>query len=96
MQSLRQLTFDKGTSFDCPNRKTVPAFKECMKRDAFISKEEIASYIDKGFVNFKIVGRGLPIEMVIDSYIYYLVKDEHKDFIRTKLENTLAKLTGRK
>lgn len=95
-ESLRQLTFDKGTTFDCPNRKTVPAFKECMKRDAFISKEQIGSYIDRGFVNFKIVGRGLPTEMVIDSYIYYLVKDEHKDFIRTKLENTLTKLTGRR
>ena len=95
-ESLMQLTFSKGTSFDCPNRKTMPAFKECMKRPSFISKEQLPSYIERGFVNFKLVGRGLPIEMVKDSYLYYLVKEEDREFIRAKLESALAKLPGRK
>lgn len=91
-ESLRQLTFDKGTPFDCPNKKTVPSFKEAMKRPSFISKDEIGSYIDRGYVNFKVVGRGLPKEMVIESYLYYLVKDEHREFIKGKLEKTLESL----
>lgn len=93
-ESLMQLTYSKGTTFDCPNRKTIPSFKECMKRPAFISKEELPSYIDRGFVNFKLVGRGLPIELVKESYLYYLVKDEKREFIRTKLEQALSKLPG--
>ena len=92
-ESLRQLTFDKGTTFDCPNKKTVPSFKEAMKRPSFISKDEIGSYIDRGYVNFKVVGRGLPKEMVIESYLYYLVKDEHREFIKGKLEKALESLT---
>jgi len=95
-ESYRQLTFDRGTVFDCPNRKTTPCFAESMKRPSFISNEDIGSYIDRGYVNFKLVGRGLPKEMVLDSYMYYLVKDEYRDFIRTKVEKTLIALTGKK
>lgn len=91
-ESLRQLTFDRGPAFDCPNRKTVPSFKESMKRPAFISNEEIGNYIDRGYVNFKLVGRGLPQDMLLDSYMYFLVKDEEREFIRTKLLKTLEKL----
>jgi len=97
-ESKMQLTFDKGTVFDCPNTKTRPTFAECKKRPAFISKEEIKTYTDMGYVNFKLVGRGLPKEMVIDSYMYYLVMDEYRDEIRSKLINTMDKLlkqTGR-
>lgn len=94
-EALAQLTFDRDSSFDCPNRTTKPSFAECMKRPAFISREDIGSYIDRGYVNFKLVGRGLPMEMVIDSYIYYLVKEEHADFIRKKLIATLSRLTGK-
>ncbi len=95
-ESRIQLRFEKGSPYDCPNTKTMPAFSECKKRPAFISREEIGSYIDRGFVNFKLVGRGLPREMVEDSYIYYLVKEEYADFIRTKLDSTLSRLTGNK
>lgn len=92
-ESLMQLTFDKGTTFDCPNKTTKPSFEESMKRPAFISAEQIGSYIDRGFVNFKLVGRGLPMQMVKDSYMYYLVKPEHRDFISAKLIKTLEAIT---
>lgn len=94
-ESLRQLTFDKGTVFDCPNRKTVPSFSECQKRPAFISNEEIGTYIERGYINFKLVGRGLPQEMLMDSYMYYLVKDEYRDFIKNKIEKTMKALMKR-
>ena len=95
-ESLRQLTFDRGPAFDCPNRKTIPTFAECKKRPAFISNEEIGRYIDRGYVNFKLVGRGLPQDMLIDSYMYFLVADEHREFIRNKLMKTLTSLTGKR
>ena len=47
-------------------------------------------------MNFKLVGRGLPKEMVLDSYMYYMVKDEHREFIRNKIEKTLVALTGKR
>ena len=90
-----QLEFDKESPFRCPNRiQESRTFAECRKRAGFISKEEIASYADRGFVNFKLVGRGLPEELVKESYLYYLVKNEEREFIRTKLERTLAELRG--
>lgn len=95
-ESLAQLTFDRGSTFECPNRKTKPSFGECMKRPSFISNEEIGDYINRGYVNFKLVGRGLPQEMVLDSYMYYLVKDEYRDFIRTKISKTMSALMAKR
>ena len=63
-----------------------------MKRPAFISNEEIDSYINRGYVNFKIVGRGLSQEFLMDSYVYFLVKEEHREFIKNKMNQTLADL----
>ncbi len=91
-QSKAQLEYDSNPTFKCPNKSTPRAFKECAKRPAFLSNEEIESYVDRGYVNFKIVGRGLPIEFVKDSYLYFLVKEDKVDFIRRKLDSTLANL----
>lgn len=91
-ESQAQLEFDVDSRFDCPNTKVKPSFAESKKRPAFIGNSDIGSYIDRGFRNFKLVGRGLPIEFVKDSYMYYLVKDEYRDEIRAKLESMLTKV----
>lgn len=92
-ESRMQLEYSVGTSFDCPNKHVEKrSFDECKQRPAFISNEEIGSYINRGYVNFKIVGRGLPPNMVKESYLYYLVKDESRKFIREKMDNTLANI----
>lgn len=91
-EARQQLEFDKGAPFPCPNLKTMPNFKESMKRPSFISNDDIQSYIDRGYVNFKLVGRGLPQQFVKESYLYYLVKDEHREFISNKLDSILSKL----
>ncbi len=85
-ESLMQLEYETGTVFQCQHTASARNFEECKKRPAFISDEEIDSYIDRGFVNFKIVGRGLPGDFVKESYLYYLVKEEHRDFIRGKID----------
>ena len=88
-QSQMQLEYDIHTSFPCPNKTKDRKFADCMERPAFISKEEIERYADKGFVNFKIVGRGMPMDFVKESYLYYLVKEESQEFIRNKMDATL-------
>jgi len=91
-ESLSQLEFDNRSDFKCPNKSTPRVFKECMDRPGFISNEEIGSYIDRGFVNFKIVGRGLPPQLVMDSYLYYLPNEKDREFIKAKVDQTLAEI----
>ncbi|MBQ4306959.1 MAG: hypothetical protein II759_00085 [Lachnospiraceae bacterium] len=95
-ESLRQITFDKGDPFPCPNRTTMPGFAECMKRPAFIAADEVQDYVSRGFTNFKLVGRGLPVGMVKDSYMYYLVRKEYQQKARKLMDETLEKLSGAK
>lgn len=92
-QSRAQLNFDVKDIFPCPNANPNKTFAECMKRPAFISNEEIGSYIKRGFVNFKIAGRGMPQQYVLDAYLYYLVKDEKREFIKKELAAAVADLT---
>lgn len=89
-EARAQLEYDILSKFQCPNKATPRVFEECMKRPAFISNEQIGEYIEKGYVNFKIVGRGLPLDFVKDSYLYFLVKDEEREFIREKMNTLLA------
>lgn len=86
-QSQMQLEYDMNSPFPCPNHNNVRRFEDCMKRPAFISNEEIGSYIDRGFVNFKIAGRGMPPEFVKESCLYFLVNDGDRDFIRGKVDD---------
>ena len=78
----------------CPKREEHyrQQFEQCKSRPAFISNEEIGSYIDRGFVNFKIAGRGMPVDYVKESYLYFLVKDEERDFIRGKIDSLLQQV----
>ncbi len=89
-ESKAQLEYDILSKFQCPNKSTPRVFAESMKREAFISNEQIGDYIEKGYVNFKIVGRGLPQEFVKESYLYFLVKDEERAFISSKMDAMLA------
>lgn len=89
-ESLSQLTFDRETMFQCPHQNAKRGFSECQKRPSFISNEEIDSYIERGYVNFKIAGRGLSQEFLMDSYLYFLVKEEQRDFIKSKMNQILA------
>ena len=84
-ESLMQLTFDKDTRYECTNKMTKPSFAEAMIRPHFIGNDKLPRYIERGYRNFKIVGRGLPQDMVLESYLYYLVKPEFREFIKSQL-----------
>ncbi|MBR1862191.1 MAG: hypothetical protein IJ796_10120 [Lachnospiraceae bacterium] len=94
-EAVKQLDFEIAKPFPCPNRQATKSFEDCMKRPAFISDEEIGSYIERGFENFKLVGRGLPQSLVIDSYIYYLVKFDKQEFIRNQINKRLADIAAK-
>ena len=89
-QSRKQLEYDMSSPFVCPNRTGESGFLDCMKRPAFLDNDQIREYADRGFVNFKIVGRGMPTEFVKESYLYFLVKEEKRDFIRGKIDSLFA------
>ncbi|MBQ8139253.1 MAG: hypothetical protein IJ195_07360 [Lachnospiraceae bacterium] len=91
-ESLKQLEYEIAAPFECPNKQQTKSFSDCMARPAFISNTDIESYIDRGFENFKLVGRGLPQSLVIDSYVYYLAKPDKQDFIREQIAKRLAQL----
>lgn len=99
-QSRAQLEFDVKDVFQCPNANPNKTFAECTKRPAFISNDEIGSYIERGFVNFKIAGRGMPYQYVLDAYLYFLVREEKQKFMREKIGQFVAdaakKTEGRK
>ena len=88
-----QLDYDREAVFNCPSQNGRRNFSECMKRPAFISNEEIDSYIERGYVNFKIVGRGLTQEYLMESYLYFLVKEEARDYIKMKMNQMIADAT---
>jgi len=92
-ESQAQLEFDRESVFHCPSQNGRRNFSECMKRPAFISNEEIDNYIERGYVNFKIVGRGLTPEYLMESYLYFLVKEDSRDYIKMKMNQMLADAT---
>lgn len=89
-ESRAQIAGDTTSRFNCPNRSTRPSFSESKKRPAFIGNDTIGDYIAKGYCNFKIVGRGLPFDMVLESYLYYLVKDEYQEEMKNFILKTLG------
>lgn len=91
-----QLEFDSDINFPCPNRLDEKrSFQECMKRPAFVSLEKVEKYMERGFRNFKIVGRGLPKQFVLDSYLYYLVKDEYREFVNGVIMNAIRQMNAK-
>ncbi|MGN0665039.1 MAG: hypothetical protein ACI4KF_00790 [Huintestinicola sp.] len=75
---------------------------ECMAKTLYqtvdsplhISPEAIyEKYIPMGYSNFKIEGRSVPDVNVLENYIYYMVKPEHRDEVRLEMLLLLTKNT---
>lgn len=95
-ESLHQLEYEIARPFNCPNRQEKRSFADCKDKPAFISRDQMKDYIDLGFRNFKVVGRGLPQSLVLDSYMYYLVKESDQDFIRNQINKRLAEIAEKR
>ncbi len=48
-------------------------------------------YVPMGFVNFKIEGRTVPDTNLLETYIYYMTKPEHRDMTRLRMLNALTR-----
>lgn len=95
--SKYQLDNDTSIHFVCsdpnPDKHT---FNGTMKCVSFMTNDDIAEYVKKGYKNFKIVGRNGTQELYIDSLVYFLVKPEYKDFIHKYLTDILEKMRNLK
>lgn len=69
--------------FKCDN--TIYNFYQITKYSTFVPRENLDRYMELGFNNFKIEGRVINKFNVLESYIYYMVKDEYKDMVRLEL-----------
>lgn len=69
--------------FNCPNSNYN--FYQITGYSTFVNRENIEKYMEMGFCNFKIEGRVLARENVIESYVYYMVKPEFRDMVRLQL-----------
>ena len=63
--------------------------QDCFNLETFIKAEQIDNYIDLGFSNFKIEGRNTSSTNLLETLLYYLVKDKYKDIIRKEIQKTL-------
>lgn len=60
--------------------------KQQMKKQSFITVEKLyGEYSKAGFTHFKIDGRTLEDEKLIESYLYYLVKPEYRKKVKEGL-----------
>ncbi|MDD6990609.1 MAG: hypothetical protein PUI48_02150 [Oscillospiraceae bacterium] len=74
--------------FPCPN--TDLNFYDTLAFETHISPENIyEKYVPMGFENFKIEGRLMHPVNILESYLYYLVKPEHRDRLRVDMLRAL-------
>jgi collagenase-like PrtC family protease len=80
-----QLEYD-SVVFPCSN--ITRTFSEIQENSSFISPAMIYDkYINAGFHNFKLDGRGFKKEKVIESFAYYLAKPDYKMTVLKELSN---------
>lgn len=70
--------------FKCVN--TTYNFYQIQQFPTFVKLEDLyGTYLSMGFCNFKIEGRVIQKENVLESYVYYMVKPEYRDLVRLEL-----------
>jgi hypothetical protein len=78
-----QLEYD-SVVFPCENIKR--SFLEIQKNSSFISPEMIYDkYLNAGFHNFKLDGRGFKRDKVLESFAFYLAKPEYRSMVQERL-----------
>ncbi|MCD8038911.1 MAG: hypothetical protein LUE96_07500 [Lachnospiraceae bacterium] len=79
-----QLEFSELKFEKCANINRE--FYQIMENRSFITADDIMGrYYDAGLRNFKLDGRGFNRYKVLESFVYYLVKPEHRDRVRLRL-----------
>lgn len=84
----RRILGEDCPEFRCtaPNGENGYVFSEAMKNPAFIGIDDIKNtYLQNGFSNFKIEGRGLGTALILEFLLYYLTKPEYQLNVREKI-----------
>lgn len=76
---------EKSNFHACPF--SIDSFYTVMEnRNSFVTSKEIFGFFYPiGIKNFKIEGRTNTVYDVLESYVYYLVKDEYKNMVRLEV-----------
>ncbi len=86
-----QLEFRDPVFDSCPHVKRN--FYEMMQNRSFITTELLyGKYMDSGFCHFKLDGRGFHYSKVMESFIYFLVLPEYRDYIRMAVLKEIDRL----
>ena len=72
-----------ATEFNCPN--SGYDFYRISEYPTFVKREYLERYTELGINNFKIEGRTLSLANVLESYVYYMIRPEHRDSVRLRL-----------
>lgn len=68
--------------FPC-DHQDLSFFDHAPDHPVFLTNEEISQMSnDYGISYFKIVGRGIPFETILESYCYYLIKPEYREQVK--------------
>ena len=73
---------------ECPHAKADTLWGAMLQKN-FIGPEDINTYLDMGFSNFKLEGRTMAPSDLIEVLIYYLIKEEYQREIRTHFQSLL-------
>jgi collagenase-like PrtC family protease len=66
-------------------------FAHAPDHPVILTDDQVRALHDEcGINNFKIVGRGIPFETVLESYVYYLLKPEYRSPVKTLARQALA------
>jgi collagenase-like PrtC family protease len=85
-----QLEFTGSKFDDCSSINRD--FYDLMTNRSFITSEDIfGRYYEAGFRHYKLDGRAFNQYKVVESYMYYLVKPEHRDVVRLALLRGMEK-----
>lgn len=74
--------------FPCPNMNMD--FYETVGFETHVTPEQLYNqYVPMGYENFKIEGRLMHPVDILESYIYYMIKPEHRDAVRVRMLKVL-------
>lgn len=78
------------TPYDCYADKLKVFMRHEPGDPVFFTDDEVmALWRETGIENYKIVGRGIPFEVVLESYVYYLIKPEYREDVRAVVRGAI-------
>lgn len=77
--------------FTCYHQEKDNYFNHDASHPIFLTNDEVSKLNQEyGIEYFKIVGRGIPFEMVLESYVYSLIKPEFRESVKDLARRNLC------